>query len=302
MKTIKLCWLLPLACLTACGNAGNHEKYLAKQESGTQSVTTDSLENASALGSPDRKIIRTADFTCKVQNVLNTVNELEGIVTAAGGIVQESQVANTAGEVKILQYKPDSLRRAQAYTTTATLTLRVPSARLDSLVRRIPALAVFMDSRTLRQTDVTARSIGNELKTATGTKVYTPQKGVQLARKTEDLVRLQEYEDGKQEKLIDRKVENMLLMDDVRYATITVVLSQAEQVFIQTVIDPEYATREPFATRFMLGINSGWQGVLALFIAIATTWPLILLSIGAWMCYRYFFKSRRLHFGKANVS
>ena len=182
MSVKKLWWLLPLACLGACANGGNHEKYASVSDSAATSLADTSVE-AIALSAPERKIIRTADFRCRVQNVFTAVTGLEALVKSAGGIVQDSRMMNNTGEVSSVNYKPDSLKSVQTYTTTAVLTLKVPSARIDSVIQHIPEMATFIESRTITQNDITTRYLGNQLKTSIGTKVYTPEKGVQLAKK-----------------------------------------------------------------------------------------------------------------------
>ena len=295
MNIKKLWWLLPLACLAACDNAGNHEKYLSKTDSSVTRPLEDTLGSSLGLTSPERKIIRTADFNCKVQNVFTAVNGLENLVKSVGGMVQDSHIENSSNEPQTIEYKPDSLKRTQVYTTTARLTLRVPSDCIDSVVQNIPAMVTFIDSRTLSQNDVTAHFLGNQLKNAIGTKVYTPGKGVQLAKNTEDLVQLQEYEDNKQAQLVNRKVENMLLLDDVHYATITVALSQPQQVLVQTIINPDYFTRVPFILQFQSALRSGWEGILEVLVAFMSIWPLLILSVIGWKVYRFWLKNRRLH-------
>ena len=75
-------------------------------------------------------------------------------------------------------------------------------------------------------------------------------------------------------------------MDDVTYATITVAFSQPEQVFMQTIINPEYVTSLPFNTRVHEAINSGSATLSEIAVALISIWPLILLSVAGWIIYR----------------
>lgn len=277
MTTKQLWWLLPLACLAACDNAANHEKYI---QANSAAQVQDSLMPAAVLplNSPDRKIIRTADLNCKVDNVMSAVNTIEHSVTAMGGSIADSRMSNTDGGTTTIYYKPDSLKELHTYTTAAQLTLRVPTIYLDSLVHSIPSLVSFIDSRTLTQTDVTARYIGNNAIINTGTKVYSEKKAAQLAKKTEDLVKVQQYEDDNSQKLIERKVSQMELQDAVSYATVTVALSQPQQVYSRIIVNPLYGSTPPLGTRMKLALSDGWSGVQYILIALATVWPLLAIA------------------------
>lgn len=296
MSPKSLVWLLPLACLIACNKASNHERYAVKADS-AETLTADT-SGGSALDAPDRKIIRTADFNCKVQNVMTAVNSLEHIVKSVGGIVQESRVENSAGITSSVYYKPDSLKEFNMYTSTAFLTLRVPVAQLDSVVQSIPAMVSFIDSRALKQSDVTAHFLGNELHKNIGTKVYTPSKAVGLAKKQEDLIAVQEYEDANTSRLIERKVENLQLLDQANYATITVALAQPPQIFTQVIVDPSSVSRVPFFIDLGASFSSGWVGVKSVFLSLVTLWPLFLLVGVSLLMYRRY--RRRTVFFNAN--
>lgn len=273
MNTKQLWWLLPLACLAACSNGANHAEHAPTDSAAAAAITPTSA----SITSPDRKIIRTADLTCKVANVVTAVDCLERRVTALGGIVEESNIANANGGVTSVYYTPDSLKELHTYTTTGTLTLRVPVAMLDSVVRSIPPLVTFIDSRNLKQTDVTGVIMGNDALLKTGNKVYSAQQAVKLARKSEDLVKVQEYEDQNTIQQVNRKLENMQLMDEVNYATLTVALTQPQRVYTQVVVNPDYAAKVSLGLRLKQALADGLEAVGALFVGIVAMLPFLII-------------------------
>lgn len=272
MNTKQLCWLLPLACLGACSNGANHESY-ATNDSAAEAA---GAPISASITSPERKIIRTADLTCKVANVVTAVDSLERKVTALGGIVEESNIVNTNGGVTSVYYTPDSLKELHTYTTTATLTLRVPVAMLDSVVRSIPSLVTFIDSRRLKQTDVTGIVMGNEALLKTGNKVYSAQHAVKLAKNSEDLVKVQEYEDQNTIQQVNRKVENMQLMDEVNYSTLIIALDQPQRVYTQVVVNPDYVARVPFGLRVKQALADGLDALGCVFVGLVALLPFLL--------------------------
>ena len=282
MATKKIGWLVPLVCLAACSNGSNHQQY-AKTDS---AVAAAAPAPALPLNSPERKIIHTADFNCKVQNVMAAVNGLERMVTNAGGIIEESKLENNRGETNTIYYKPDSLQQLTTYTTTATLTLKIPAAALDSVIHSIPAMVSFIDSRTIKQTDVTARYMGNNALLKSNAGAYTKESAVKLAKKTDDIIKAQQYEDDNMQQLVERKVQQMQLQDDITYATLTVALSQPQQVYSQIIINSDRIATVPFFTRMGLALQTGLNGLKELIICFTNIWPLVLLAIAALLVFK----------------
>lgn len=283
---------MPLLFLAACSNSGYKNDYSKSaaapaSESMSKADSTPAIAMAPApLNAPERKVIHTADFHCKVKNVFTAVTTLENLVKSVGGVVQESHMDNSGYDTRTAYYKPDSLRQTQTYTTTATLTLRIPSSAIDSVIGEIPSMTCFIDSRTLRQSDVTYRLLSNELKNQVGNPQNTSARALALARKSKEPIEVQEYEDGKQEQKIGRKIENLSIMDDVNYATLTVAFSQPEQVFVQTIVNPGYFTHTPLLLQCKAALANGWDAVIAFAIGIINIWPLMLILFAVLIIYR----------------
>lgn len=291
MSSKKLFWLLPLITLAACAQGSGNSDYAPKTAAGTSEnmIQTDSTAAIAAnkpLTSPDRKVIHTVDFHCKVKDVFNATTKLEQLVKSVGGIVQDSHMDNSGYDSKTSYYTADSLRQTQTYTTTATLTLRVPVAYLDSIIQAIPGMASFIDSRTLKQSDITYKYLANELKNEVGDEKNTSARAMQLAKKSKDPIDVQEYDNNRQEQKINRKMENMQLMDDVTYATVTVAFSQPEQVYIQTIVNPDYFTRTPFTLQCKAALYNGGNLVRAFAVAMINIWPVLVLLIAGWVAFR----------------
>ncbi len=295
MSTKKLFWLAPAILAASCAGGGsNYDSYPSPASANESSVQTDSTVNSAGvpLNSPGRKVIRTADFRCKVKNVFTATTNLEHIVKGVGGIVQDSRIENVTSDTHSSYYTEDSLRQTQTYTTTATLTLRVPVQYLDSVLDAIPGMTSFIEARTVKQNDVTYRYMANELKNRVGSDSKATPRAMELAKKSEEPIVVQAYKDDREEKRIDRRLENLQLVDDVTYATVTVALAQPEQVYSQVVIDPSYYNNIPFALKCRQALFSGWSFFKGFFISLINIWPLIILGTIVWIVVR------RIKFGR----
>ncbi|MCD6010551.1 MAG: hypothetical protein K0Q79_413 [Flavipsychrobacter sp.] len=291
MSLKNLLWLLPLVCLAACsGGAGNSYYDNNPSAAKMESATSDSVAVAAAdapINSPKRKIIHTADFNCKVAEVFTATTKLENLVRSVGGIVQESQMNNTSYDTRTSYYTADSLRETKTYTPTATLTLRVPSQHIDSVVNAIPGMCTFVDSRVLKQSDVTYKYLANVLKNQVGNSNATKQ-AMKLAKKSHEPIQVQAYDNYTQEQRIDRKIENMNMDENINYATLTVALSQPEQVFVQTIVNPDYIAKTPFSLQCKSALNTGWELIKMFIVLCIRIWPLILVLIATLILVKRF--------------
>lgn len=290
MSHTKLLWLLPLALLCACSNAYNKGDATAPSASEQNYIATaDSVsfaDDVSSLTSPSRKVIRTATFRCRVSDVYTSTSKLEALVKANGGIVQESRIQNNTSEQKTINYKPDSLRQVQVYQTTATLTLRVPTASLDSIINAIPQMSAFIEERSLQQEDVTLKYLHNSLNNAPGND-HT-HLALKNAKRTNEVLNVAEYEADKNEKTTDRRIENLQMLDNVNYATINITFFQPEQVNTTTIVNASHYTSPAFNIQFFSAINSGWLLLRDLIIGLIAIWPLLLLTISIiWAITRF---------------
>lgn len=293
MLTKNVCLFFPLCLLAACGTPDAHYGESAEPAPASEQVlaTADSVvfgNSISSLTSPSRKMIRTADLRCRVDDVFAATTQLEDLVKASGGIVEESKMINQSTGSRNIYHSADSIKKVEVYTTTAHVVLRVPVAALDTVLKTIPAISTFVESRTLAQEDVTLRYLTNSLKNETRADIKDP---MALAKKSGEAIAAAEYIAGTNERSIDRRIENLHLLDEVNYATITVDLHQPERVNTMIVVNTDHATEVPYATQLMLSLNKGWQLIKGLFAAIITLWPLWIIAFVGFAVYRRFRQS-----------
>jgi hypothetical protein len=230
-------------------------------------------------------MVRTADFKCKVQNVFESMTALERMMQQLNGIVQESHLNNEGYESRRHYYSQDSLIETRTYTTTGTLTLRIPYKYLDSVTNAIPRLSSFIESRTLRQEDMSLKYLGNEMKNQIADANDITDQAKQQSKKSSETIGVQEYADRKNGEQISRKLENLALLEQVEYATLTVAFVQPEHVYIETLADPGALTRVPVMHRLAAAIRNGGSAVVSLFVAVVSIWPLLIVVITAWVIW-----------------
>ena len=265
---------------------GSHAESIA------DSTTVISPESANAegvisLNDPSRKIIKTAELRCRVGDVYAATTQIEQLTTAIGGQISSSQIQAEKAETKTIPYSSDSLQRMETYTTTAMITLRIPVAQLDTVLHVIASNADFVDSRSLQLDDATLRFMGNKLKQDAMARHDAAKRSATIARKSDELVAAGMYTDSRNDVLIDRRIENMELNDQVAYATLRVGLYQPTRISRSIVPDMDRLMKPGFSHQAGAALDTGWQLLRGLFIALITIWPLLLISAGALLAWRF---------------
>lgn len=276
-----LCYLaIPVLALAACQATMREEAGQAVSAYETAADSTQFSNDITALNSPSRKRVRTAEVRCRVSNVFNAASTLEQAVNGMKGVVVESSMQNTFGLMREVPYNTDSLKRIQLYTPTARLTLRIPAAGLDSVVRTLTSMASFIDQRTLKEQDKTLDYLANALKNKDSGKA-----GVRAGEHDSELD-VAAYKDAKKDLAIDRKIANLAILDEANYATLSVELFQPEQADIQVIVNPDQITRAGFGTELLTALAGGVDIVRAILLFLLQIWPFILLVAAGWVLYK----------------
>lgn len=282
MRILPWCLALPGLMFIACGQPNMTDNSSSGAKSYTEAADSTQLAtDITPVNSPSRKRVRTAHIRARVDNVVNAVISLEHAVTGIHGIITESVMTNQAGTTEDQPYTRDSLKRVMVYTPSATLTLRVPAASLDSIVNVLTKMAAFIDQRTLNDEDKTLGYLSNALRNkaqeASATAIPA-RKGTPL-----DVVA---YKDARTQAEIDRQIANLAILDDVNYATFTVELFQPQQADVQVVVNPARITRPGFWTEVKDSLYSGADFFRNFFLILLHLWPFILSGAGIWIGYK----------------
>lgn len=196
---------------------------------------------------------------------------------ALGGVVQESNLQNNYPETRSMNYKPDSLRQIRIFTSSANLVLRVPFRHLDSVIHALPGMVLFIDSRVLSQNDVTYGYLAHKLKQENADRSVANLHRIN-ASKRKDALNIQQYADTRDDEKVDHEIENLKLMDNVMYATVTVYLVQPEKVFTQVVVNPDIFLQVSFGEQLKNGLRNGWDALTTFVLVLFNIWPLLIFG------------------------
>ncbi len=288
---LKLKFLLVAIAMTvfmnACteGESGRKamENYLASAD--TIALSETDLAN---LASEDRYVIRKADIRCRVTDLEAAVAQLEGFIKMTDGFVQESHTTNSVISNKSVPYRDDSLKTAQVYRPTADMVIRIPVYALDTLSYEISRIASFVDYRNMTRQDVTLSFISNILKNEQPAAAKTTVSAAAPA--ADNQVSARQYTDSKYQQQVDRRIANLSMLDDSRYATLNVQLYQPELVAVFITQDANKMVTAGFGEKIGNSLGYGLDILKGLTLILVTLWPIWIVGATVFVIYRKWVK------------
>lgn len=285
-----LTFALSAMLLSGCQQSAKHDHSESSVTAGEKSTSEDLADHQemAPIHDPKRKMMKKADMEVRVKNVNQTTVLLERAAMAMNGLVMESQLSNISTYSRSLPYHSDSLKQSNAYITKSYLVVKIPASDLDSFLSLTAHHAEFIDSRNLHLEDATLDYLSNQLRSGT----YTNEKAMGKSKSTDDVLQVHRYGQEAKDKIIDRKVNNLYINDQVKYATISISLYQPEQIEYMIVPDIEQQMQPAFGSQLIHALSSGWDFFKAILIGLTHLWPfgiLVMAILLIWKCRRNIF-------------
>lgn len=243
----------------------------------------DIISSSAAVVSKDsqRKFIRTADIKFRVNDVRSSTLKIEDIVGEHAGFVSYTELRSVKQGVERVDFSEDSVMEILHYVVENDMTLRVPDDELDSTLRAIGKLAIFLDYRIIKADDVGLSLYSNEL---AAKRLSKHQQRITNAidnkgNRLNDIVNAEDSKLRRQEELDRALIEKLSLQDKIDYSTIQLKLYQQASIMkILVEREKEIKPYKPgFDTRLGNGVMTGWKILEYLVLGIVHLWSIILL-------------------------
>lgn len=272
-----------LLLLASCAHdQKSFERYLATADS------TQLSSDITDLHSPSRKILHSADITCRVPDVMNAVTQTEYTVKSLGGIVVTSKMYNNDISFSDVPYTVDSLKRTQVYTPVASMVLKVPVSYMDSVINLLSANASVVNNRSVTQQDMTLTYLSNALRNQRAESNIKPVKYTPPANTASEILAEEvKAKNVQDEQIVNRKIDNLRILEETEYVTLFVNFSQPEQVDIYIVANTQHLMRPPLGTRMILALGTGADAFCRIILFTVQLWPLWFIAVPLWLMYRH---------------
>jgi len=286
--------------LTSCGPSA---KEIESKRMADSVLVADSISKKPSISKDlslttrtpnDKKYIKTAETKFLVGNVRAASDKIEDLAAKYSGYVTYSNLGNHESDYSRIEISRDSLIISRKIVVENNLVLRIPNENLDSLVREMNKLILFLDYRIVKMDDISFTVLAN-------------QKASERLQNTE--LRQQKHIDKKQSKLKEAvsaeenvlnrqiqadnlQIENLALADQVKYCTLTIYIYQKPIYYSETQVLPNTDSFRPnLFNRILNALVDGWVVLEYFIVFLFQIWWISLIAICVFIGYKILSKS-----------
>ncbi|NMH28765.1 DUF4349 domain-containing protein [Flavobacterium silvaticum] len=281
MKSISLFAAMVLVAVASSCKQSDFSKSEEAVSTTEESVSAEPAPTAKPV--QGRKFVRTADMRFKVKDVAKSTFEVEKSVNRFGGFVVETNLQSNENGTETAKLSQDSIVETKRFTVTNDMIIRVPNARLDSLLTTVQSQVGYLNHRVIKAEDVQLKMLANQMAQQRQQKYNARmENGIDSkGRKLKDVVDAEDRLTTKNEEADSAKIQNLDLEDKVAYSTVSLQLYQNETVLREVLANPESLTyKTSFGTQVTDSLLFGWnilQGLITFFLRFWTIWLIGLL-------------------------
>ena len=290
MKTLvttgSLCLLL-FSCGPAAEEKAKLEAQRLQMEENAASRTADSLASSIELNPNNplhQNVARTARMTIEVRDCKQSNLIIENWIAEFGGLITSSKLNNQILETSILPFNNDSSKELRRMKVSQQIQLKLPQAHLNSLLRKLDSIAVFVEER-----EQTAENVGLELLDkkltisrlkAADSKVVKPKTEVQTLLAQDVLIDRKAQSD-------DAFIHSLKIQARVDYNEVQIELFEQEKIIQRIIPKKDSLHTEPsFFAQIWIAVLDGWKLLEWIFLFATKLWSLLLLGFVAFVIYK----------------
>jgi hypothetical protein len=228
------------------------------------------------------KLVKTADMRFKVKNVQQTSEQIIILTKNFRGIIIHHHVGSSEQRSMDIRKSDDSVVRIAAFNTTADITVRIPSDKLEDFMNQVAHMSIYLNSRRMDISNKSLDYLSARLKLQNRSELISQQKKGRIIIKNPASVLLLKDD------MVDQQIANRQIDDQVKNSIVTLSFYQSNTIYKQTIPnDDPSAYNLPFFKRLGGAIDNGWIIFEELLLGIANLWVLIISGLGAWVVIRY---------------
>jgi hypothetical protein len=282
MKTKILMMLSAIVLLAACKGSTTSSNY--ESMSGTaDSIATQDV----SLNVP--KLIKTAGMNFKVNNVQQASERITTLTGQYKGMVMSHKVNSTLNNTSDKRVSSDSVMRISAFYTSADMTVKVPSAKLDQYLDSVSKLGMYVNSRSMDIEDKSLDYLSARLKLNSRKEMVSQQKKGKIIIKDPSAVL------NLKDDLVDEQIGNRKIDDAVRYSVVNLSFYQSNTIVKEVIADDDPAAYNlPFFRRLGVAVGYGWHIFIEAIIMLVNIWVFVLVFISAVWFIRVYKRNRHV--------
>jgi hypothetical protein len=278
MKMSTLIVLLAVLCLLgACKNSsnGNYDNESAKE-------LTNSTDTALAV-TEGAKLVKTAEMRFKVKDVQKSSEIITQLTRNYKGIVTHHQMEATPVNDRDITLSNDSVKRISAFSTTAAITVKIPSDSLEQFMNKVSQMGIYVNMRRMDIEDKTLDYLSAKLKSDNKGQIASKQdKWKPNLKEAEAMLRLKDDK-------VDEDISNRRINEAVSYSVVDMELYQSNTVTQEVIANDDISIYQiSFISRIWMALANGWQIFASFIVGLVNLWVFILAGFIAWILYRIY--------------
>ena len=296
-KTILLAVLL-----SACGpSAKEHEEKRVADDTrvaDSLAMAQGTLNNLNlATKTPaEKKFIKTAETKFLVGNVRKASDNIEDLAAKYSGYLTYSHLQNRESDQSRMEINRDSVLISKQIIVENQIDLRIPNENLDSLVRELNKLILFLDYRIVKMDEITFNLLANQ-KASERLKIYDTRQKKHIdtkASKLKETTNAEENVLNRQIQADQLEVENLALADQVKYCRLTIFIYQKPIYYKEIQVLPNTESFRPnFFSRILDALIDGWIIFEYILVFLFRIWWLFVLFAAGFVAYKLLRKPKK---------
>jgi len=274
MKTRILIPLMAgLALLCACKGKGTSGYEVVNNNS-----NADTTSKMDSVTTSQPKLVKTAGIRFKVKNVQQTTENIMALTNGLKGMVMTHQMGSTAERSLDVRINDDSVMRVTSFSTTADMTVKIPSAKLEEFMNQVAHMGIYVNSQSMDVNDKSLDYLSSQLKLKSRAELVGQQKkGKIIIKKPEDVLQLKDD-------MVDEKINNLGIDDAVRNSIVSLNFYESNTIKKEIIANDNPSVYNlSFFNRLRMALENGWGIFVDLIVFIANLWVFIMAGVGVWM-------------------
>ncbi|MEB0278721.1 MULTISPECIES: DUF4349 domain-containing protein [unclassified Mucilaginibacter] len=276
MKTRIFIAIAAIALFAACkGRNGSYE--IANNGNSSNADTASSSADTVATA----KLVKTADMSFKVKNVQQTGDSISRITAKLSGMVTHYQMGSSIERSEDIRLSTDSVMRVSAFNTTADMTVKIPSEKLEDFMNYVSHMGIYVTSRKMDIENKSLDYLSAKLKLKNRREMVAQQKTGKI--KIKDPAAVLWLKDD----MIDGQINNQRIDEAVNYSVVSLNFYRSNTIYKERIAnDDPSAYKMPFGNRLLMALSNGWYLFAELILGLANLWVLILVGAGLWIAFK----------------
>ena len=231
------------------------------------------------------KLVKTGDINFKVRNVQQTSENITALTVKDNGLVMHHQLSSSANQTHDIQLNNESGMRISSYNTTADMTVRIPSDKIEDFLTSVSHMSVHVNSLQMDISDRSLDYLAAQLKLSSRKELVAQQKkGKVIIKNPTDVINLKDD-------MVDEQIDSRRIDDQVKYSTITLSFYQSNTIGKEVIANDDPSSYHlPFWNNAATAFQNGWYIFNQFVIVLIDMWVFLLIGAIVWMGWRYYKK------------